>query len=372
MPPPSKLGGGTHHKAYARKKKLMQDQIQISFLPWAEIKKEIKIGSVCFTPWNIFSKTKINDDNIRRYLERFFGRFRDHHGNTVNTITIVHGVDDVFSELNQEKDYLLRSYVDILILSTIGPLVRTILSTGNPSIGSPCSEHFQMNTLNFIPGEDSIKIPAGNMLHIEPIQEMTFSMPFEANGPCYVDENIIEDFNNFLQRKKSKEYKERIFRSLEWFKHSNSGGSNISPWAKIVMMATAFEILFDIRRWRKKEDFARKIDKIVATSRFKRSKRTEGKKKYYFSRAGCWAWDFYNLRNNIVHGDIVDINDTIYKGQITHLRIADLIFYACIRKIIGRNDIDEEFYKCFLLAEFRKAYNKLGWLKEVKISDEQS
>jgi hypothetical protein len=59
--------------------------------------------------------------------------------------------------------------------------------------------------------------------------------------------------------------------------------------------------------------------------------------------AGCWAWDFYEIRSRIVHGDLVPARDLIYKDWLTHLIVADLVFRECIMRnlwsqgLIGEN-----------------------------------
>ena len=55
---------------------------------------------------------------------------------------------------------------------------------------------------------------------------------------------------------------------------------------------------------------------------------------YDLSLPGCWAWDFYNLRSRIVHGDQVQPQHLIFDGWITHLIVADLMFLLCMQALL--------------------------------------
>lgn len=104
------------------------------------------------------------------------------------------------------------------------------------------------------------------------------------------------------------------------------------------------------------------------------------------SLAGCWAWDFYDLRSRIVHGDSVPPSDLIYKDWLTHLIVSELVFWECMKrellkhKCIGDNvysaadkltesspddekeAVIESLTRWFL--GFKNVHIALGWLPE--------
>jgi hypothetical protein len=47
--------------------------------------------------------------------------------------------------------------------------------------------------------------------------------------------------------------------------------------------------------------------------------------------AGWWAYKFYGLRNTILHEGHVSPEDLAFKGWITQLIVADLVFTECVR-----------------------------------------
>ena len=57
-------------------------------------------------------------------------------------------------------------------------------------------------------------------------------------------------------------------------------------------------------------------------------------KEYEACLAAWWAWDFYDLRSRIVHGDTVTAMDLRYKGWITHLIVADLVMLELIKRLL--------------------------------------
>jgi len=50
--------------------------------------------------------------------------------------------------------------------------------------------------------------------------------------------------------------------------------------------------------------------------------------------AAWWAWDFYDLRSRIVHGEAVTAKDLQYKNWITHLIVADLVLLELVKRIL--------------------------------------
>lgn len=109
----------------------------------------------------------------------------------------------------------------------------------------------------------------------------------------------------------------------------------VSVLSRAVMVATAFEILLEFPPQGKRRHFVEYVEREVAEPGCRRGARThENGRVYDLSLAGCWAWDFYNLRSRIVHGDPVQAQDLIFREWITHLIVADLVFLLCMRSLL--------------------------------------
>jgi hypothetical protein len=134
--------------------------------------------------------------------------------------------------------------------------------------------------------------------------------------------------------------RERIFRSTEWFRLAHTEADNVSTLSKVVMMSTAFEIMLQVPNANnKKGSIAEKLDSLCSTSKMHRSTRQSGKSPSEHSDLAWWGYDFYNIRNDIVHGDKVDSERLRYRSGpcgdwLTQLLVADLVFWECVVRLL--------------------------------------
>jgi len=326
--------------------KIKGNNLQISFLPWGGFKKNIKLGPVTFWPYHVEANQKISDPAIKRHLDNYFKSYVDYQGRPVDTITVcTHGNVD-FRSLNDSEYSDLRNAVDILICGAIEPNVKRAVCANNRSWGPPSTDVFELVTQNFHPGNDYIAVKAGS-LHSGgwKIGEITFPKPWATGGSLWsFEKELIEGFDRCFLNRVSVDFRERLFRSLEWFRLAHIEGGQVSELSKVVMMATGFEILLQFPREGKRKHFVDYMEKYISSDDFHKDSRTNNKgRTFTFSVAGCWAWDFYELRNHIVHGDSIPLKGLIYRDWITHLIVADLVFLECVKralfdqKCIGNN-----------------------------------
>ncbi|MBA7545069.1 hypothetical protein ES705_37431 [subsurface metagenome] len=184
------------------------------------------------------------------------------------------------------------------------------------------------------------------------IGEIIFSQSWEASGLFAIPETrLIEGFDRLFSMDSLKDLRERIFRSLEWFRIAHTNNSKVSKFAKIIMMATTFEILLRFPENNKKQYFAEFIDAHVVSNRFIKKKRKDKRGKVHtHTLAGFWSFDFYELRSRIVHGSVVSPTDLMYNPKISHLEVADIL---CLEYII-REFIRENCFKENLASKSNK------------------
>lgn len=369
-----------------------EDYLAVSFLPWAGLKDEIKIGSVIFWPFEMKDE-KIKNSEIKEHLAKYFKSYVDHKGKPVDTITIASYGNIDFQPLDKDKRSELRSAVNILIFTTIAPQVKVVLCANNRSIGPPSSEIFQLITQNFRPMDDNIAVQAGSLLSGGwKIGEITFSKPWAMGGAFGTpDKELLNGFNKVFDTFPSNSnVREKIFRSLEWFRLSHVESDEVSIVSKVIMMATAFEIFLQFPQQGKRKYFVEYMENNIASEKFKKDyRKSKGERSFQLSLAGCWAWDFYELRSRIVHGDSILKDDLIYKDWITHLIVADLVFLEAVKRklyrygCIGKNvkTYLEEFDKLCpneppgnaeeLLTRwflgFDDVHKALGWIGETEV-----
>jgi hypothetical protein len=324
--------------------------LQISFMPWAGLSKSVTLGPVTFWPYSKDAENKIIDPALRSYLDRYLCSYVDYTGESVDTVTICSHKNSDFRILNNLEFQVLRNCADALIFSIIAPQCRNAVCANNRSFGPPSADVFELVTQNFQLDNDYINVKAGSITSGGwKIGEITFSKPWTIGGNFGKPNNdLISAFNKCFSTDFQEELRQRLFRSLEWFRLAHTESEQISDLSKIVMMSTGFEILLKFPKNGKRKYFVEYLENIIASDEFNRGTRTTHKgKDFNLSLAGCWAWDFYELRSKIVHGDSVPLSELIFKDWLTHIIVSDLVFWESIkRELFKINCIGQNVYKC--------------------------
>ena len=313
-------------------------QIAIAILPWMGLKQDIQVGPVNFWPWDC---SRIQDEEIKSQLERFFKIFVDHYGKTANTIMICsHGKPDF--HILEEKEYNeLRAAINILAFSSICPEVKRGVCSNNNSIAPPNAEHFEFFGQKFnIPNDRSVVVSTRSSYNFEDIDKVHISMPWGVSSHWRTSpkEELIDAFHKVFDSGFPGEVRERIFRSLEWFRFAHTEANNVSDASRLVMMSTAFEILLDFPEHKKSVYFATQIENKLKKDRSISETRTHNNKQYTYIKAACWAYDFYQLRSKIVHGEQFRPEDGNYKDWINYNIIADLVFWELVVNELFENN----------------------------------
>jgi len=312
---------------------------QVCFMPWAGLDRELKLGPVAFWPFSTQAENWITDKAIREHLARYFRYYIDHQGRPVESVTICsHGPAD-FRQLGEQQAGEIRSAVDALIFSIICPATKMAVCANNNSMGPPSTERYQFIAQNFRPGEDHIAVRAGSVMSGGwKIGQISFPRPWSIGGAfANPDSRLLEAFTKFFEPGFPAEVKGRVLRSLEWFRFAHIGSDDVSWQSKVVMMATAFEIVLDVPdQSNKKGWIADRLDTLCGTEGTLREDRNIGSRQINHTKIGWWGWDFYQLRNEIVHGDVIRPEQLEYRTStikwLTHPIVADLAFWECIAR----------------------------------------
>lgn len=328
----------------------MNNHLQISFMPWAGLNKSITLGPVSFWPYSKEAESKINEPTIRNYIGRYLKSYVDNRGKSVDTITICsHGKSD-FRILNDVEFQELRNCTDALIFSVIASQGKNAVCANNRNFGPPSSDAFELVTQNFNMANDYVHVKAGSLTSGGwKIGEITFSKPWSMGGSFgKPNEELISAFNKCFSSQFPKDIRERLFRSLEWFRLAHTESEQISDLSKVVMVATGFEILLKFPQNGKRKYFVEYMERNISSNDFNRGIRVNHRgKDYDMSLAGCWAWDFYDLRSKIVHGESVPYSELIFRDWITHLIVSDLVFLECVKRELFKNKcIGRDVYEC--------------------------
>jgi hypothetical protein len=332
---------------------------QISLLPWLEI-TEIGIGNVIF--WK-YDPSLIDDSDIRTYLDQYTNCYVDKHLKPLKSVTIASFKDKNNFEVLTEEEYGELSFArDTLCFLCIAEQTRIGLESNNVSIGPPSADIFEMFSQNFIPGTDDIAVKAGSQTSEGwKLHKIHFQEPWSTGGFFKnINKHVYTAINQLLLDNKYPELANRLLRSFELFRLAHIENGTVSQFYKIVMMSTAFEIIFDIPNIPNKSGYiADEIDKTIAQGFKTEGRKSNKNQDESRSKAGWWGWDFYKLRNSVVHGSGISITDLIYIDWITQLIVADVVFYAYVAHLLFKEGyIDHKLN----LPDFHNTYKILGWV----------
>jgi hypothetical protein len=313
------MAGGGPHSDY-----------QGSFMPWADLGKEHKIGPVIFWPHRAMAAKKIKDVPVRQHVRRLLRRYVNNDGTQVKGPAVVsHGAVD-FRKLTKDEWADVHTAVDALIFSIIYPnnLNGLIFRDGGDA---PSSDRYKTYRQGFTPGNDDIAIRAGSRLNFWKMGKLQFQAPWCLGGTrCTPDEKVLAGLSNMWAPDFDPDVRRRVVKSLEWFRLAHSEVDEITPFNKVVMMATAFEILVQCGS-EKAKDMRNKFNRVLA---FRDSiiepriikDRIKNDIKVDCIKAAWWIWDFYALRNAIAHGDDVPVEKLMFDKTLTQLDVADAVF----------------------------------------------
>lgn len=333
---------------------------QISLLPWLDL-NDIQIGNALF--WK-YDPSVVTNEEIKAYLDKYVKCYVDKHQKLIKAVTIVSYKDkNYFEPLSSEEYQHLNFARNILCFLCISEQSRIALTNNNNSMGPASADIFEMVSQNFVPGTEDIAVESGSMKSGGwTLDEIHFQEPWSTGGFFKnINGNLLAAINKLLQNKGHEDLKNRLLRSIEWFRLAHIENGSISLLFRAVMMATAFEIIFDIPNVGDKAGFlSDKIDQSIAREGFIQKTRKYGKKNENKTRsvAAWWGWDFYKLRNAIVHGDNVPMSNLIYTDWITQAIVADVVFYSYIVFLLSEaGHFDSEFNK----PKFEDIYKLFKW-----------
>ena len=311
---------------------------EVLFMPWAGLGVPITIGPFQFVPW---SKLSVVDQGIRDYLNRYFGRYVDHFGKAVKSVTLVSLDSDNFTPSPYLPHEEPRNAVNVLIFSTIGAQVIATVRDNDNNLAPPTADRYQLLQKSFRPTDEVVAVQVGGSTHIGAIKDIFFPMPWDLGGRFTApNEDMVAALGKLMDGTASRNIRTRIFRALEWFRLAHIASNGIGDLSRVVMMATAFEILFEIPEGQGKtkkfvEEVASHLKQPTTKMEtrnvtIKRRNKKGTSKPVNRSLPGWWANDFYDLRSRVVHGDEIDQERLRFRDWISQLIVADVVFWQCV------------------------------------------
>ncbi|MBP7052144.1 MAG: hypothetical protein KBE65_14100 [Phycisphaerae bacterium] len=330
-----------------------EESIAIAYLPWADLKEEFTIGPVSFWPFHSKAEEKIPDVQVRSGLTRFFATFVDNLGRPVKTVVACSCGDISSRKFTPEEYQAIDAAVDCLIFATIATGTKNAVCADNSSMAPPLADRFDLGSRWIWPKQDGLVTATENSLNYWSHGEYKVTKPISVGGHfCGGYESLLQGLSHAFDSKFPQGIRDRLFRSLEWFRFAHTESTAVSSLHKVVMMATAYEILLDFPDSGKRRYFIREIDSKLRLPESCIVELQDGRGgTFEVCKAAEWGGQFYELRNKITHGDQVSYEQLLYKGWVTHLIVADLVMLELVKRLLYEHVcIGEDSRKC--LANF--------------------
>jgi len=311
----------------------------VSFLPWAGVASGQRIGGVDM--WRASDAEldrRVSDVSVRDHLKRYFKCYVTPFAKQTDSIIVCELETKDFSILAETDLARIRHAADAFYF--VATSTQTWWSIGEDNqCPSPSAEQFQLVHQNFQPGSDYIAIESGNVLNGGvPLDTVRFTRPWHV-GVWHVqpDKHVLAAVDRLLDPGVDAATRARFARCFEWFRLAHAGADDVSPFSRVVMMATAFEVLLQVPQNGKTRFFAEEIDKRLCRPEHQKVavKMGQGTEDTVeLAKMGIWARNFYRLRSAIVHGDDVASERLRFsspvRGDLTHLMVADLVLWECV------------------------------------------
>ncbi len=326
----------------------MNDYIYVNFLPWLTLYQSVTIRKITFWNYRRESDDRIENLQVKERLEKHFDTYRNIN-NSLFPITIcIYEGKSFYDNLDEQEFIHLQEAITCLIFASTIEDIETRIQTQQKHIVPPSINSFDLMSR-------SLNINSDNYAHVSLSvidlglreKNILFQRPFGARGEANPSRRWIKYLNAYLVLKESSKLKTQISRSLEFFRIAQAqddlkdNSPELSFFTRSVLLATAFEGVIDFpSRSVKKAYFAKYVNDRFFIKNSRKSTRKELRTKYpgvSFSSVACWAYDFYNLRNSIVHGDNINFEKLRFKKGLwfSQMDVACLVFADCLEEIIS-------------------------------------
>jgi hypothetical protein len=333
-------------------------QYEVNYLPWAPfdwdyIGGELRLSKVVFRPLSDDALQGI-DQQIADYLRLYFSRYRDLYNAPVNTITLCHydpehrGLLEPMSDAQRAE---FAGIIDTLTFCCIWGELREALNRGWRLLPPPNSETLECRAHRFSPDvladPPMVTLVTHGLMHTEQVDKIFFQIPLPAHhrGKIQPNMELMDLLNHLFAESFDPKLRERILRSLRWFRVAHRQVQALDAEIQIVEICTALEVLLNLQRDRNRKNnpFVQAVEQwITATEGEEDVVRVEEsanqQRSSLTTKAGLWAQNFYKLRNAIVHEGIQSDELLYYPAvdahgqpsQVSQLSVASLVYGALL------------------------------------------
>lgn len=331
------------------------NQFFIVYFPYLSMRDspEIDFGFLKIWNFNQLKEKYIPDEKIRSKIEEIFNMYQTFFSPVKDIGVVSIGNTDfrIFTEEEKEK---IRLAELILFLSFLSKN-NTIEINSNTGHRMATSDNFVPIYQNFNLKDKWIAEMNGYIVPIMhgglEIDKIKYYRPGYVLSPMRFELDK-ELFNALLKLRTEKPLVfKKVMNATELFFESYYNSPTLSKNARILLQASAFEILLNLPKWNKRKGFRKIVEKetfLPGEKKYAYYSKKSGKKiKEYLTLKGIWADSFYMLRNHIIHGAFPSNREFFFRGKqihpLKHTLIAFLFFIFFVKKQINKSLRQEIF-----------------------------
>jgi hypothetical protein len=297
--------------------------------------------------------------------------------------------------------------IDALTFCCIWGELRKALNRGWRLLPPPNSETLECRAHRFSPdvlaNPPMVTLVSHGLWHTEQVDKIFFQIPLPAHHRGKIQPNLelLELLNQVFNDSFDPQLRERLLRSLRWFRVAHRQAQALDAEIQIVEICTALEVLLNLPDRGKRNAFVRAVEQWITTTEGEDVVRVEESANQQCSslttKAGLWAQNFYKLRNAIVHEGIQSDDALVYAivdahnqpSQVSQLSVASLVYGSMLIQKVDeatgylhsavRAAVDapaeerESMNQLYKRSEWgvRGCLERLGWVRPLVYTTEQ-
>lgn len=335
----------------------------IVFMPWANMVESVTFGNVSIRPWS-----DVRDrvpPMVKAELDKLFSRFCNMDGSTVSKLAVCElNGQTLLPKIDQGGIEEIRDAVNALAFIIIASGTIKAVAANNKSSGPSSSDRFQILPWD-IPKNGFAHFKIGSIQHQVHIERLQVVKPLyavvDSDSPI---KNYVTDFQKLFElAANGREDAKRIIRSLDWFKLSQTNSPDVTFRSKLTMLVTAFEILLKIPKGHKSKAFATTINSYRSASGTDiEIQKSIDNQDQTISKKAAWAYDLYQVRNRIAHGDYVAPNDIWFHSSKSTFLNFDIVGCILFNECVSRALADLGIKNSYKQQPWDSTYRMLEWL----------
>jgi hypothetical protein len=334
-------------------------QYQITFLPYfPKTNFNVTVNRLHLFNWWAYGDSYISDESLRERVSKIISIYVDKSLDPLKspTVAILDG-NYSFSALSGEQMRDLDRYVLSLLFCSLTQ--NSEMAAGFHSICT--SENFSLFHQNFNLSDEFIGYTTGSYFRVNNVNSLDGARLVK---PDFIPDVLIYGYDSTLYEALCKAVDAHdadddfIFRALEWIRFAYMNAEGFNYPSRVVMISTAYEILFDLPDWKKEDRLADGLESLIQPDKMGQSGLPKVRKPNVLGKYkentmyGWWARDFYHLRSQIVHGSSLAQNDYLNHNKVEHFYIALWMLRFCLYRLLEA--------KGYLIYKEYPSFGKVG------------